>query len=104
MVLKDNSKYSVSTDNLDDFLLLQNIANRNISELADEYDNSIFIYPYSFKCGRKIKKVCLDWQIFRQTNPSKQVFERTKYTLIGIVQSAETTDLCACNPLITNQQ
>lgn len=57
MVLKDNSKYSVTTDNLNDVLLLQNIANRNISELADEYDNSILIYPYSFKeCEDRLGK------------------------------------------------
>ena len=57
MILKDNSKYSVTTDNLNDVLLLQNIANRNISDLADEYDNSILIYPYSFKeCEDKLGK------------------------------------------------
>lgn len=57
MILKDNSKYSVTTDNLNDVLLLQNIANRNISELADEYDNSILIYPYSFKeCEDRLGK------------------------------------------------
>lgn len=57
MILKDNSKYSVKTDNLNDVLLLQNIANRNISELADEYDNSILIYPYSFKeCEDRLGK------------------------------------------------
>ena len=34
-----------------------NIANRNISELADEYDNSILIYPYSFKeCEDRLGK------------------------------------------------
>lgn len=55
MILNDNSKYSSTKDNLEKFLLLQNIANRNISELVDEYDNNILIYPYSFEeCEDKL--------------------------------------------------
>lgn len=48
LVLKDNTKYSSTADNLEEFLSLQNIANRKISELLDENGNNLLIYPYSF--------------------------------------------------------
>lgn len=48
MILKDNTAYSSTADNIEEFLALQNIANRNIAELVDEYGKSLLIYPYSF--------------------------------------------------------
>lgn len=51
MILKDNSKYSSTSSNIEEFLKLQNIANRKISELLDEHGNNVFIYPHSlFEC------------------------------------------------------
>ncbi len=51
MILKDNSKYSSTSSNVEEFLKLQNIANRKISELLDEHGNNVFIYPHSlFEC------------------------------------------------------
>lgn len=44
MILTDNTKYS-STD----YLSLNNIANRKISELLDDKGNKLLIYPHSFK-------------------------------------------------------
>lgn len=48
MILRDNTKYSSTADNLEKYLSLQNIANRKISELLDENGNDLLIYPYSF--------------------------------------------------------
>ena len=36
LILRDNTKYSSTSDNLEKYLSLQNIANRNISELLDD--------------------------------------------------------------------
>lgn len=48
LILKDNTKYSSTADNLEKYLSLQNIANRNVSELLDDNDNDLLIYPHSF--------------------------------------------------------
>lgn len=48
MILRDNTKYSSKSDNLEEFLTLQNIANRKISELLEENGNNLLIYPHSF--------------------------------------------------------
>ncbi len=48
MILRDNSKYSSSIENIEEFLSLQNIANSKISELLDENGNSLLVYPHSF--------------------------------------------------------
>ena len=55
MILKDNSPYSSTSENLEEFLSLQNVANRTLSELTDECGNNLLIYPYSFEeCEDKI--------------------------------------------------
>lgn len=55
MTLKDNSTYSSTSENLEAFLSLQNVANRTLSELTDECGNNLLIYPYSFEeCEDKI--------------------------------------------------
>lgn len=55
MTLKDNSTYSSTSENLEEFLSLQNVANRTLSELSEECGNDLLIYPYSFgKCEDKI--------------------------------------------------
>ena len=48
LILRDNTKYSSTADNLEKYLSLQNIANRNVSELLDDKDNDLLIYPHSF--------------------------------------------------------
>lgn len=48
LILRDNTKYSSTSDNLEKYLSLQNIANRNVSELLDDKDNDLLIYPHSF--------------------------------------------------------
>lgn len=58
IILRDNTPYSSNTDNIEDFLSLQNIANRNISEVLDENGNNLLIYPYSFaQCEDKMGKL-----------------------------------------------
>lgn len=47
MILRDNTKYS-SSDNLEEYLSFNNIANRKISELLDDMGNDLLIYPHSF--------------------------------------------------------
>lgn len=55
MKLTDNASYSSAPDNLETFLSLQNIANKKISDILDENENSLLIYPYSFdKCEDSI--------------------------------------------------
>lgn len=57
MTLRDNTKYFSTADNLEKYLSLQNIANRKISELLDENDNTLLIYPHSFcQCEDEIGK------------------------------------------------
>lgn len=48
MILKDNTNYSFTADNLDEYLPLQNIANKKVSDLLDENGNDLLIYPHSF--------------------------------------------------------
>lgn len=48
MILRDNARCSSTSDNIGDFLALQNIANRNVAELENEYGRDLLIYPYSF--------------------------------------------------------
>lgn len=47
MILKDNTQYS-SSDNFEEYLSFNNIANRKISELLDDMGNDLLIYPHSF--------------------------------------------------------
>lgn len=57
MILKDNSRCSSTKDNIGEFLVLQNIANRNVCELENEYGKNLLIYPYSFnECEDEIGK------------------------------------------------
>ena len=49
MVLRDNSRYISSHDNLQDYLKLEGISNRKISELVDESGDNLLIFPHSFK-------------------------------------------------------
>lgn len=44
MILKDNTKYSFTADNLEEYLPLQNIANKKVSDLLDENGNNLLIY------------------------------------------------------------
>ena len=54
MILKDNSKYSSSSSDVEEFLSLQNIANRKISDLLTE-NKKLLIYPHSFvQCEDRI--------------------------------------------------
>jgi len=49
IILKDNDTANARTsDDIKAFLSLKSIANRSISELSDEYGNSLLIYPHSF--------------------------------------------------------
>lgn len=48
MILRDNTKYSFTSGNLDEYLMLQNIANKKMSDLLDENGNDLLIYPHSF--------------------------------------------------------
>ena len=48
MILKDNTRYSSTVDNLEAFLSLQCIANRQISELLADDGNGLLVYPHSF--------------------------------------------------------
>lgn len=48
LILRDNTKYFSTEDNVEKYLSLQNIANRTISELLDDNGNTILIYPHSF--------------------------------------------------------
>lgn len=48
MILKDNTNYSFTADNLEEYLQLQNIANKKVSDLLDENGNNLLIYPHSF--------------------------------------------------------
>lgn len=54
MRLMDNTKYSSDKDNLEEYLSLQNVANKKVSELLDENGHDLLIYPHSFcKCEDK---------------------------------------------------
>ena len=60
MTLTDNTLYSSTPNNIETFLSLQNIANKKISDILDENDNNLLIYPYSFdKCEDGIGQQCL---------------------------------------------
>lgn len=48
MILTDNTRHVSSVDNIEEYLSLSNIANRTISELLNDSDNDILIYPHSF--------------------------------------------------------
>lgn len=48
MILRDNTKYFSTDDNLEEYLSLQSVANRNISDLLNEEGNDLLIYPHSF--------------------------------------------------------
>lgn len=48
VILRDNTAYSSTTNDLESYLSLQSVANRKISELLDENGNDLLIYPHSF--------------------------------------------------------
>ena len=48
MILKDNTRYSSTVDNLEAYKSLQCIANRQISDLLNDDGNDLLIYPHSF--------------------------------------------------------
>ncbi|MDY3069924.1 MAG: hypothetical protein SOR57_09810 [Parabacteroides sp.] len=57
MILRDNTKYSSATDNLEEYLSLQNITNKKVSELLDDNGNDLLIYPHSFyQCEDELGK------------------------------------------------
>ena len=57
MILEDNRNYSFTADNLEEYLPLQNIANKKVSELLDEDGNNLLIYPHSFRlCEDEVGK------------------------------------------------
>lgn len=56
MILRDNTRYiSSAENNIEKYLSLTNIANKTISEVLDDRDNDILIYPHTFsQCEDKI--------------------------------------------------
>lgn len=66
-ILKDNGKCNFS-DNIEEYLPFNNIANRKISELLDDKGNDLLIYPQSFgKCEDEMGDQCIfslhaDWE------------------------------------------
>lgn len=52
MILRDNTDYSFTADDLEEYLPLQSIANRKVSDLLDEDGNDLLIYPHSFRLCR----------------------------------------------------
>ena len=48
MILRDNTTYYSTAENLEQYLSLQNVANRRISEQMDENGNDLLVYPHSF--------------------------------------------------------
>lgn len=57
MILRDNTNYSFTADNFEEYLPLQNIANKKVSDLLDEDGNDLLIYPHSFcQCEDELGK------------------------------------------------
>ena len=55
MILRDNRSYKATPQEIDAYLSLQSVANRNISELLNENGDNLLIYPHSFsQCEDKI--------------------------------------------------
>ena len=55
--LKDNSSFSVPKEDIESFLFLRNIANRDIATLLDEQDKGLLVYPHSFaECKDMLEK------------------------------------------------
>lgn len=48
LILRDNTPHTSTADNISQFLALQPLANKTLSELQCEYGNSLLIYPQSF--------------------------------------------------------
>lgn len=48
MILRDNTTYASTVDNLEAYLSLQCVANRQISDLLNDDGNDLLIYPHSF--------------------------------------------------------
>lgn len=48
MILKDNTNYYFTADNIEEYLPLQKISNKKVSDLLDENGNDLLIYPHSF--------------------------------------------------------
>lgn len=48
IILRDNSTRPASPQEIDAYLSLQSVANREISELLNEYGDNLLIYPHSF--------------------------------------------------------
>ena len=47
IILADNTTYTIK-DNLDEYLPLQSIANKTISDLLSNSGNDLLVYPHSF--------------------------------------------------------
>lgn len=79
ITLIDNKKYSFTADNIEDYLPLQNIANRQISELLDVHGKNILIYPHSFlQCEDETEKQSiLSLQTFWKENKCTKVILET---------------------------
>lgn len=76
--LKDNTLYPPITDDIEKYISLQCIANRQVSDLLDGNDNSLLIYPYSFlECEDEIgKQSVLSLQIhWKGENYTKAILE-----------------------------
>ena len=59
IILADNTTYTIK-DNLDEYLPLQSIANKTISDLLSNSDNGLLVYPHSFyRCEDETDKQSL---------------------------------------------
>lgn len=67
MILRDNSKYSSTPGNIEEFMSLSDISNRKVSDLLDDNGNNLLIYPHSFyECDDDAgKQVLMSLQIYR---------------------------------------
>ena len=78
-ILKDNTEHTSTADNIDEYLSLQNCANKEISKLLDENGNSLLIYPHSFfQCEDEVdKQVLFSMQTSWKDNKCIEVKLRT---------------------------
>lgn len=59
IILADNTTYTIK-DNLDEYLPLQSIANKTISDLLSNSGNGLLVYPHSFyRCEDETDKQSL---------------------------------------------
>lgn len=55
--LKDNSSFSIPKEDIESYLFLRNIANRDIATILDEQGNGLLVYPHSFaECKDALEK------------------------------------------------